>query len=184
MLAIRSTPRIVSALVVACALLSSGCGGQIQAPSDASPAANVSLVRNSFDLPGDGTPNANGWIGPFCCTGHTVTVESSGGFAVGYAYFFSWKGQAYMTDATHSVAPDFGVLVAGLANVQDPGSELVKGEIDFAGSDMLPGASRSVTVGQVTFVVSIEHAELHDWNGVTYYDMGSLKAKLDVSVAG
>jgi len=80
---------------------------------------DVKLQKYSFRLPGDGQRNNNGSIGPFCCTGQTAIIRRADGIPVGYAYFFSWKGQAYKTGADSSTAPDIQILVSALSDLAD-----------------------------------------------------------------
>ncbi|TKC94182.1 hypothetical protein [Polyangium fumosum] len=50
---------------------------------------DASFVQSTFLLPDEATSNENDYIGPFCCTGVTATIESIEGHPVGYAYFFN-----------------------------------------------------------------------------------------------
>jgi len=145
------------------------------------PAMDDALVQSTFSFPSEGTPNNNGYIGPFCCTGQTVTIESIDGHVVGYAYFYSWKGQAYTNTATnHSWAPDMRILVAGLADATDPSSTMEEGEVAFDASEMEICASRSGKVGQLRFTVTITDVLRN--TGQDYFDMESPEVRLDVAV--
>jgi hypothetical protein len=152
------------------------CGGNVAVdPSDSF------LVPTSFELPSEGVRNHNAPIGPFCCTGTTATVGTTEGYAAGYAYFFTVKGQAWQVTPDTSYAPDVGILIAGLADVHNPQSPLVKGEIDFQASDLQVGAARSATVGQLTYTVTIEHVDLMPVEGVLSFDMQTLAVRLYVA---
>lgn len=98
----------------------------------------------------------------------------------GYAYFFSWKGQAYFTSADTSGAPDLSILVAGLTDIKTPSSSLEKGEVDFMADEMIAGSSRSTQAGDLVFTVTVEHAESSAWLDGTMFDMGSLAVRVDV----
>ena len=50
-------------------------------------ASDLQLTRTEFTMPGDGAPNNNSSIGPFCCTGSTATIEAADGSAAGYIYY-------------------------------------------------------------------------------------------------
>ena len=113
----------------------------------------VQLQRYSFRFREEAQPNSNGSIGPFCCTGRTVTVRREDGGPVGYAYFFGWKGQAYKTSPNSSKAPDIQILVSGLANLADLNSESRGNAICFSAQEMSPGASRSARAGLPRFLV-------------------------------
>jgi len=140
------------------------------------------LERTSFELPTDGADNNNGSIGPFCCTGHTVTVEATAGYPAGYVYFYGWKGQAYTSGAS-SFAPDVAIRIAGLADVHDPKSTMVESEIDFTADEMDIGAQKSGEAGQLEYTVTIDAVDLAPASGgVAYFDMGSLVVHVDVAV--
>ncbi len=152
-----------------------GCPGSVVVDTS-------SLKQSSFELPSGGTPNDNAAIGPFCCTGTTATVVSNSGDDVGYVYFYAWKGQTYNTGPDSSIAPDAEIEIAGLADVHDPQSTLEKGEIDFLASEMEEGASKSATVGELSYTVTIEHVEMKSGPGGSYFDMSSLAVRVDVGV--
>lgn len=159
-------------------------------PSDSSSGAprspnagNVELQKDSFRFPEDGQPNNNGRIGPFCCTGRTVTIKRTDGIPVGYAYFFGWNGQAYITSPKSSAAPEIKILVSSLADLSDPNSPSQQGSISFLAGEMSPGASRSARVGALEFKITILEAAQVNLHGATYFDMGSVKAQLDAAIA-
>lgn len=169
-------------LVIAWVGLLAGCGKVVV---DDDPAGNEvtlgeSKSRWSFELPGDGTPNDNDFIGPFCCTGETAVVKSDDGIELGYGYFYSWKGQAFNTSAGFAIAPDVRILVAGRVDIEDPSSPLEKGEIDFTADELIAGSSRSTQAGGLAFTVIVEHAELKDGPSGTMFVMHSLAVRLDV----
>ena len=171
-----------SLLLIAWVGLLAGCGEVVV---DADPAGDPvtlgeSKSRWSFELPGDGTPNNNSYVGPFCCSGETAIVKSDDGKDLGYAYFFGWKGQAYFTSADTSGAPDLSILVAGLTDIKTPSSSLEKGEVDFMADEMIAGSSRSTQAGDLVFTVTVEHAELQPGPDGTMFDMGSLAVRVDV----
>jgi hypothetical protein len=141
-----------------------------------------SKSRWSFELPSEGTPNDNGYIGPFCCTGVTAVVESDDGRELGYAYFYGWEGQAYLSGEESSSAPDFAISLAGLSDLDADAApvELEKGEIAFTAGELVSGLSRSAQVGALLFTATIEHVEVEQWSIGPMFDMGSLTVRLDV----
>lgn len=160
-----------------------GCGQVIVDgdPVDNEVTLGESQSRWSFELPGDGTPNDNGYVGPFCCTGETAVVKSDDGRELGYAYFYSWKGQAYLTGDDSSAAPDVAILVAGLQDLDAVPTEIEKGEITFTASELIAGTSRSAQAGGLELTVTVERAELLTGpGGTTMFDMGSLEVRVDV----
>jgi hypothetical protein len=171
--------------LVGLAVMTFGCeSAQPAEGPDACPGPDkldASLVQSTFLLPDEATPNNNGAIGPFCCTGVTATIESIDGHPVGYAYFFSWKGQAYTGAQNHSYAPDVQVMVAGLEDVKDPKSALVQSAIALDASEMDNCAERSVKAGQLRFKLTLLDVTKAP-NNPGYFDMASLQARLDVSV--
>jgi len=107
----------------------------------------LKTTRTTCRLPGDGAQNNNQAIGPFCCTGETLTIRRRDGKAAGYVYFYGWKGQTYTVGGNRSFAPDIEILVSGLADPTNPSSEQEKSSVYFVACDMVPGASRSATAG-------------------------------------
>jgi hypothetical protein len=169
---------LLASLLLAFPLLLTACPGSVETVSEPG-----FLERTSFELPTDGAANDNGPIGPFCCTGHTITVTTTDGYPAGYAYFYSWKGQAYNT-GTGSIAPDVSIEIAGLADVHDPASKLVKSEVDFTAAEMEVGAQKTASAGQLAYTVTIETVTLvPESEGDPYFDMGSLAVRIDVAVA-
>jgi hypothetical protein len=150
-------------------------------PAAAALTQDVRLRWESFRLPDDAQPNNNGNIGPFCCTGRTVTITGYDGVPVGYAYFYGWNGQAYMCGG-RSVAPSIAILVSALSNLTDPKSESKQGSVSFLAKEMSPGTSRSARVGALEFKVTILQAKQVSFRGGTYFEMGSVVAQLDVSI--
>jgi len=154
------------------------CGGRTSgSEANVDPASGV-LTKTTFRLPEDGGP-ATFERGPFCCSGKTVVVELADGRPVGYAYFYSWKGDALDLGYT-SVAPDVSVLVAAVPSLAQPGRDLQHATIDFAASELEPGFSRTTTAGAMKFVVTIDHLDAVNVSGAAYFDMLTLTAHLDV----
>lgn len=103
-------------------LLGSGCASLGSKGGDP-------FQKSSFVLPADGVRNDNKMIGPFCCTGRTITVQDRRGRPVGYVYFFAWEGQAYNVGPAASIFPSVKVLLAGLQDLSDPASPLVESSV-------------------------------------------------------
>lgn len=173
--------RYLTWILVGLAVLIFGCEGEELAACPGPDGQDPSLVQSTFLLPFDATPNNNGFIGPFCCTGDTATITSVEGHAVGYAYFFDWKGQAY-NGADSAYAPDVQILVAGLEDVHAPDSPLVLSAIELDASEMDICGERSVKAGQLRFTMTIINVTIVPGDNADYFDMGSLEARLDVSV--
>lgn len=158
-------------------------GGPTPTPTPTPTVTSVPTLRQtSFSLPKDATPNNNGYIGPFCCTGRTVTVFTTDNQAVGYIYFYSWHGQAYNIDSTHSIAPDISFLVSGASDLANAASSQQQSSINFMAAKMTAGASRSGQAGRLSFTATIQNATLETFSGQTYYDMGSVTATMSVSL--
>jgi len=165
------------------------CGGRgldatpaTNAP-DAADDAGADFLQTSFLLPKDGTPNNDGPIGPFCCTGTTAIVRDRAGAPVGYAYFFGWKGDAYNTGADTSAASDVDILLSGVADLSAPDAAQVTGDVDFLAADMKPGAALVTKVGALLYTVTIVDVTPVMLNDQTFFDMGSLVIRVDVSAA-
>ena len=144
------------------------------------------MKQLSFLRPSEGTPNNNAHIGPFCCTGVTAVAEAKDGYAVGYAYFFTWHGQAY-TDGTTGFAPDVAIMLAGLEDVHDPTSKLIEAEIDWAASEMEVGATKSAQAGDLAFTALIEHVDLVYGSSSKYtglhWNMNTMAVRIDIALA-
>ncbi|MGK3990177.1 hypothetical protein WME99_44445 [Sorangium sp. So ce136] len=175
--------KILGSIVLAVGLC--GCGRVAHDDTEA-PLDDVDLgpskSRWSFELPSEGTPNDNGAIGPFCCTGVTAVVKSDDGRELGFGYFYDLKGQAYLSGEDSSSAPDFAVRVAGLSDLEADAApvELETGEIAFTAGELVSGLSRSAQVGALVFTATIEHVEVDEWSVGPMFDMGSLTVRLDV----
>lgn len=138
-----------------------------------------SNARWSFELPGDGQPNDNTSIGPFCCTGETAVVTADG-HDIGYGYFFTWKGQAY-TDGTDSWTPDVEIKVAGVKDLENPSSPLVEGAIDFDAAHVASGSKQTTQAGALVFTVTVEHVDVTPQPSI---EMNTFAVRLDVDPAG
>lgn len=152
------------------------------APELPEPVIDPFFVKSSFHLPSEGTPNNNGPIGPFCCTGVSAVLEAKAGYTAGYAYFFGAHGQAYNVGDT-AIVPDIAIKIAGLADAYDPSSELVEGEIAWLADEMKIGAVKSVQAGELIFTSVIEDADIQPGPSGNYVDIGTLAVRIDVSVA-
>jgi hypothetical protein len=141
-----------------------------------------SLRQTSFHFPGDGTPNQNQQIGPFCCTGETATLRADDEKIVGYIYFYSWQGQA-VNKGDHSFAPDVEILVSGVGDLSKEDSEQVKSSIPFKASELSPGATGTTTAGVLSFKATVQNATRETIGGVTYVDIGSLVVVVDLTLA-
>jgi hypothetical protein len=145
-------------------------------PTPASPIpAPPTLERSTFALPADATANNGATIGPFCCRGRTVTVRTASGDVAAYVYWFKWAGQAYdipRNGAFEGAYPDIRVLVAV------PGSG--EAVISFSASEAVPGAEKSLELGNLGFVVRLESAEQTTYAGQLFTWETSLSARLRV----
>lgn len=150
-------------------------------PPDAAPTPHC-LKTTAFDLPGDGAPNDNAFIGPFCCTGRTVTIRRFDGVPVGYAYVWGFAGGFQVenkTFVTHA-----SVMIAGAPHLWQTTPPLPSGTVDFGPSDVAVGATKTATVGSLQMTFTVEHAATGVVNGQPMVDMGSLELRMDVQVVG
>jgi hypothetical protein len=138
------------------------------------------LVRTSFRLPGDGVPNNNQSIGPFCCTGETLTVRRADGNAAGYVYFYSFEG-GFNISSNRSGATSMEILVSGLANMANANSPQQQSSVRFLASEMKPGVTRSTRAGGFVFKVTVAQARLARGPSGVFYEMGSVVVRVDVS---
>ncbi|HEV2236809.1 MAG TPA: hypothetical protein VGR57_09140 [Ktedonobacterales bacterium] len=141
----------------------------------------VTIAKTTFFLPQDGVANKNGYIGPFCCTGRTATVQTLDGTPIGYIYFFSWSGQAYNTGTGSSAAPDLVISVSGISDLKVPTSKQQQSSVQFLAGEMRPGLTRATRAGGLNFSVTIVQVDIVRLNDMPYYDMSSIAIKVDVS---
>jgi hypothetical protein len=139
--------------------------------------------QTSFILPNDGKSNNNQSIGPFCCTGHTATVVGNDGYAVGYIYFYAWDGQAYNVGNNRSIAPNIKILMSGLKDLSMANSTQQESSVFFSANEMINGNSRSTQAGSLYYTATIDKANLVLQDNLTYFDMGSVVVRVDVSLA-
>lgn len=139
----------------------------------------VELGVWSFEFPG-GQDNNNQTIGDFCCTGQTHTVLTSNNTPIGYAYFFTWQGQAYNINNT-SIAPNFEILISGATDLEGVTTRATTG-IFFADFDCVIGRTKTVRVGNLEYRAEIlEIAYPFGTQYVnTHFYMDTLKVRLTV----
>lgn len=142
----------------------------------------IVLKRTTFRLPDDGKRMNNAQVGPFCCTGQIVVVQSEGGDILGYIYFFDWEGQAYNVEGG-SIVPDFAVLVSGLADLDAPDSEQIKNQIAFYAKRLKP-QSDWIQAGALEYrATMLDFVLEHGPGAEPYFKMGSLKVRVDVQIS-
>lgn len=146
------------------------------------PGQKVTLSRSTYYLPGDGVKNNNTQIGPFCCTGETVTVTSTKGENLGYVYFYDWQGQAYNVD-DGSIYPNINILVSGASDLAKPDSTQQKGSVYFRPDRVRSGQTiRSTQVGRLCYRAKVTQANFMPYGGQQYFKSGSVAVRVDVSV--
>jgi hypothetical protein len=118
------------------------------------------LTQTTFEMPGDGEPNDNAFVGPYCCTGSTGTVRSAAGYSVGYFHFYFWDGQAYNLSDHDSAVPTLVLDVSGSSNVLNPRAKLVNEVVRIEPSVASIGALQTASVGDLTFDVTLRQAQL------------------------
>jgi hypothetical protein len=134
----------------------------------------------SFILPDDGQPNNNARIGPFCCTGDTAIVRSRRGDPIGYIYFYTWKGRSYNV-GNSSIVPDFTISVSGSADIADLDSVQIENQISFQARSLDP-RSGWVRAGDLRYRAILLDYEMRRRNDRPYFDMDSLRVRVDVEI--
>ena len=147
-------------------------------PLDAAAAQWPEGAPLTYRFPGGGVRNANRQIGPFCCTGETVTIADIFGEPVGYIYFFDFAGGRNV-GPNRSTATSVGILLSYVP----PGRAPVVSRVSFDAAGWRPGTTRTLRVGDMTFVVAI-HAAIDTSAGDSAFDMQSLRATVRVIGAG
>ncbi len=139
------------------------------------------IQNPTFVFPDAGEKNNNNQIGPFCCTGRTVTVRNLENEPIGYVYFYSWEGQAMTLSAENrSIAPDLKILVSSLADLNDPYSEQIEGYIAFSAEDMMNKPVRNTTVAGLNYTAKIIDVETLKYGEDVYFYMDSPVIQIDV----
>jgi hypothetical protein len=142
------------------------------------------LSRMTFEFPGGGQRNHNLQIGDFCCTGETATVRSKKGAAVGYVYFYDFRGGMNCKDdgLPRSAAMKFAVLVSGIADAAQPKSPRLKSSIEFNAEEMRPGVARQTIAGALLFIATIQDVRFKNDTHSSYW-MDSVRVTVDVQPA-
>lgn len=139
------------------------------------------LPQNVYLLPDDGQPKNNHPIGPFCCTGSTVTVVDADGNPVGYIYYADF-------DESHTIggttcAKRFTILVSARAQMSDPYGPQERSRIDFIADRMKSGATGRTRAGSFIFTAVLQRATLRRLNigrGGLFYELGTPKVTVMV----
>jgi hypothetical protein len=119
------------------------------------------LEQSSFSFPGDAEPNDNNAIGPFCCTGQTVTVNHKDGYAVGYVYYFNSHGQAFIGPTEDStIYPNLEIEVAALEDAANPDSPMIEGNVVIHPAGHSEERVYEVAVGQLVYSFTLHGAKL------------------------
>ena len=153
------------------------------APPATGDATQAALSRTTFVLPGDGTKNNNQSIGPFCCTGETVTVRSTTGSALGYVYFYDFDG-GYNVAGNQSATKTIKILVSGPADLAAPDASQVKDQVAFAAASTHVGSSGTVVVGHLRYRFTVTQAQPYAGLGFPAILMDGFGVSMDVALAG
>lgn len=144
--------------------------------------AGSTLAASHFRVPDDAERNENQTIGPFCCTGSTLTVRHVDGYAVGYLHFFFWDGNAFNLD-DFAIFPNLVIDVAGLQDVGDSTSLLVMSQVTISPESNVLQLRFPVTAGALSYTLRLTQAELYPFDdGRTYFKGSTLALAADVSV--
>jgi len=160
-------------LVILC-LAVAACGS--------SSAGSSPLAQTRFVLPDDATPNEGRPIGPFCCSGRTLTVTTDDGTVAGYAYFFDWEGQARQVSDEVSAFPNLHVLLSGREDPTDPGSAQVTSSVLVPAGTRWIGKDFETTVGGLRYRIRVTEAEVVQLADILYFLGEPLSVALEVDV--
>ena len=147
------------------------------------------LAKTHFVFPKDAERNHNRAIGPFCCTGRTLSIEHKDhDKPVGYVYYFSWGGgQAYNRGGgKYAVFPRLEMLVAGAHEYKadNPHPPLMKTSVVFPANKASFDREFKVKAGCVLYTFSNLRAELVSLEGKSGMYIGSPEnLELDVETS-
>ena len=123
------------------------------------------------------SPTPTSQSDPFAARDARSTITNPYGRAVGYAYFFNWRGQAYNVDDT-SAFPDFHVMVSG----SDDSANQAKSSLEFLAEDAHPGATRQTRAGRLYYRATIARAQFIDVGGKPHIDGNALAVSVQASL--
>jgi hypothetical protein len=124
------------------------------------------LAKTTFTLPGDGEDNANGFIGPICCTGETARVETSCGYPVGFFHYI------FFDETTEPFSRSPRLDVTGSLDVLNPRAPQEEVAVNFFADVDGVGTKKTVTAGELVYTLTLLEAEKRMTEGVLYFASG------------
>jgi hypothetical protein len=119
----------------------------------------------------DFAPSLNDFVGPFCCTGDTLTIEADGAGNLGYLYAYVWNTVAFNDEQT-SFVQDMRILLSGATDLADLDNQVMSW-VRFRADRDGPGAVQRATVGLLRYEVTLNDVTTQRFNEVPYFDMSS-----------
>ncbi|MCK5726497.1 MAG: hypothetical protein KAH22_06715 [Thiotrichaceae bacterium] len=116
-----------------CALLSLGCN--LTGPNHFNP------KKTQYNLMKSAVSNHNRQIGPYCCSGKTLTIKNQDNEPIGYIHLAK-KSKAY---------PKLEVLVSGISSTLQPQPEIINSKLIIA-ADKAHKKEYTVNVGCVSYL--------------------------------
>lgn len=151
-----------------------GAGAGASSPTPGGGSSGASAVSEpSLVLPDDGTPNNDGTV--------TGTVLDANGNTIGEIDYFTSQGEP-ATDANGATfVPDVLIGVSGLEDVLDPSSAVVSSNVDVPAGELIPGASFYAQAGALTFLFTVEQADVESLGQEDGVETSSLVVGVDVT---
>lgn len=168
------TYRIMLGLL--CALLSLGC--------NLKGVDYFTLEYQKYNVLKDAVSNQSRTIGPYCCTGKTLTIKSKNTDPIGYIHTFSWQGKSYKTQNGKAYSK-LEILVSGIERADNPQPEIVQSSLLISADQVSSKQLYKVTVGCVSYhFYDLKVKVISDKNGKNSYFNGfPSDLKVDVSIA-
>lgn len=138
------------------------------------------LQTTKIKLPDDAVSNNNKAIGPFCCTGKTMTIRDRENNPIGYVYFYSFPSGNIIGDSSYAPSADIYISAAPTYGSNDP---QIQSNVSFTVDDMEQGKVKTVSVGALTYTLKITHADILIQGKTKLFNMNTLRAEAVISLS-
>lgn len=142
---------------------------------------SLHLQQQLFHLPYDSVVNNGTFIGPFCCSGRTTTIRTTGGHEVGYIYYYDFRRGKNIDNKFF--ASEMTIRFSGVTDSQDLNSAQEQGELRFSAGTTTAGASGWTQAGDLYFKAIIDKLRTRAFGGRLYFEMEFTRVTVEVSMS-